>query len=477
MGLLLAGLVAPPVALALVGAMGFLMGLMANLSLSITVMVVASSAVGVLSFRRFERLNRYFLSGLVVGLAMSTLSLMFLLFGAERPDTGFEVVLLFITGILNGVLCSATTLIGLFLIGTLFNMPTSLKLIEISQPSHPLLQRLLREAPGTYQHTLMLSNLVELAAERIGANPQLARAGALYHDIGKILQPHFFVENQDDYNPHDDFDPVTSARIIISHVTEGIKLARKHRLPPILIDFIPQHHGTTRVEYFYRKAIQEANGDESLVDEAVFTYPGPPPQSRETAILMLADASESAVRARRPTNVHEIEEVVTGIIESRLRIGQLDESGMTLTDLKDIREAFVSSLKGVFHPRIAYPPKPKPQPPTVAIPAPETGQTLNLSPNQTDRVRKADATVATPSEALSVVGPEPPLSAILDTQPRMPVAAPSAPTEIPQEDEIDEIVEVAALTTDAEPAAPTPDAAPVQEPPEDQEGADDDDEG
>jgi putative nucleotidyltransferase with HDIG domain len=204
---------------------------------------------------------------------------------------------------------------------------------------------------------LQVANLAELAAERIGANALLTRVGALYHDIGKSMYPHFFVENQaEGVNPHDALnEPQRSAAIIIGHVIEGERLARKYRLPTALIDFISQHHGTLPVMYFYNKALEAADGDDSQVDKTAFSYPGPSPQTRETAILMLADTSESAVRAKRPRNRQEIENIIGEIIDSRVADGQLDHSHLTVDDLKIIREVFVSTLQGMFHPRIVYP--------------------------------------------------------------------------------------------------------------------------
>jgi putative nucleotidyltransferase with HDIG domain len=262
-------------------------------------------------------------------------------------------------GLVNGMLSAGLGVVGLYLGASLLNLPNGIKLIELSQPGRPLLQRLLREAPGTYQHSLQVANLAELAAARIGANSALVRVGALYHDIGKLAAPLFFVENQaEGVNPHEQLSPLDSARIIIGHVTEGEKLGRKHHLPTVLIDYILQHHGTTRVMYFYCKAVEQA-GEEGKVNVAAFTYPGPRPQSREAAVLMLADASESIIRSKRTRDKDEIANTVQEIIQSRLNGGQLDDSGLTVSDLKVIQEVFVSSLQGVFHPRINYPATPR----------------------------------------------------------------------------------------------------------------------
>jgi len=230
-----------------------------------------------------------------------------------------------------------------------------MRLIELSRPDHPLLQRLLREAPATYHHSLMVANLAEQAAERIGANAMLTRVGAYYHDVGKIARPYFFTENQaEGVNPHDRLDPSTSAEIIISHVKDGLELARRYRLPGRIRAFIPEHHGTSWVSFLYGKAVQLA-GDAALVDESDFRHHGPKPQSKETALVMLADGCEATVRAMRPTSAEEVAEIVNRVISERVADGQLSECDLTLRDLEIIRETFISALKGVFHPRIKYP--------------------------------------------------------------------------------------------------------------------------
>jgi putative nucleotidyltransferase with HDIG domain len=214
---------------------------------------------------------------------------------------------------------------------------------------------LLLKAPGTYHHTLIVSNMAEEAAVAIGADSLLTRVGSYYHDIGKIIRPYFFIENNTDgENPHDRIDPYTSARIIISHVSDGVDLAKKYRLPPGIIDFIKEHHGTTRVEYFYHKAVQMKN-DPSEVDESAFRYAGPKPHTSETAILMLADSCEATVRAMHPQTSEEMLELIRSVISRRLMSGQLDNSPLTLRDLTLISEAFVRVLQGIHHPRVKYP--------------------------------------------------------------------------------------------------------------------------
>lgn len=340
--------------LAISAAFAALIGIMSNTTLEQAVLVGTGCAAGVLTLSRTERLNSYFVAGLVIAGVNIISGILFALL--DNSLDASRVLIIIPSGVVSGLLSAGLGLVGLYLTSSLLNLPTSLKMLELSQPSQPLLQRLLREAPGTYQHSLQVANLAELAAEQIGANAAIVRVGALYHDIGKMHAPLYFVENQvDGVTPHDRLNPRESARIIIAHVTEGEKLARKNRLPKALIDFILQHHGTTRTEYFYRKALEAADGDDVKVNPSLFTYPGPIPQTRESAILMLADASESTVRAKRPRTKEEIAQTVNEIIQARQNDGQLDDSGLTLSDLKVIREAFVSSLQGMFHPRLHYP--------------------------------------------------------------------------------------------------------------------------
>ncbi|WP_119072627.1 HD family phosphohydrolase [Aggregatilinea lenta] len=342
-----------------------LVGFMGHGVLTAAVLIGFSGTLGVLSLGRTERLNSYFVAGGIVSLSSALIAVAFAL-GSETSVDPFVLVSQLIGAMLNGMLSGAGALVGLYLISSVLNIPSSLKLIELMQPNHPLLQQLLREAPGTYQHSLQVANLAELGAEQIGANATLVRVAAMYHDIGKILNPFFFVENQvDKANPHDVLnDPYQSARIIIGHVTEGERLARRYRLPHRIHEFIMEHHGTTQVAYFYQQALsREGEG----VDIKEFTYPGPRPRSRETAILMLADGCESSVRARRPQTKDDVTETVDFIFDARLRDRQLDDSGLTLGDLRALRTTFVSALQGMFHSRITYPGTPKRQ--TAKLPA------------------------------------------------------------------------------------------------------------
>ena len=240
----------------------------------------------------------------------------------------------------------------------LFSVQTDLSLLELGDPAHPLLQELVRRAPGTYNHSINVASLAEAAAESIGARGLLVRVGAYFHDIGKMLKPGYFVENQmTGDNRHDSLVPAMSTLVIIAHVKDGADLARQHKLPEPIIDFIQQHHGTTLVEYFYRQATdrRESNPDEAEVDESSFRYPGPKPQTKEAAVLMLSDAVESASRVLVEPTPSRIENLVDELTRKRLLDGQFDECGLTLEEVRKIGDSLVKSLTAVYHGRVKYP--------------------------------------------------------------------------------------------------------------------------
>jgi putative nucleotidyltransferase with HDIG domain len=257
----------------------------------------------------------------------------------------------------NGVASASLTLLLQFFLAQSLGLVTALQLLEISRPDFPLLQFFLRNAPGTYQHSLQVANLAEQAAERIGADALLTRVGALFHDIGKANNPTFFIENQvpGSLNTHDDLKPQESASTIIRHVTDGVVLARKYHLPKRIEDFILEHHGTHITRYQYNQALEAADGDHSKVVMDDFRYPGPSPHSRETALLMLADGVEARARAERPRNEDELRALVRNSVDTALRSGQLDNTKLTLRDMNLIVESFVTTLRGTYHPRIQYP--------------------------------------------------------------------------------------------------------------------------
>jgi cyclic-di-AMP phosphodiesterase PgpH len=238
-----------------------------------------------------------------------------------------------------------------------FGVVTDASLLELADGSHPLLQELVRRAPGTYTHCMTVATLAEAAAEAVGANALLVRVGSYYHDIGKMTKPHYFIENQAGENRHDALEPALSTLVIMNHIKDGMALARQYRLPRPLVDFIQQHHGTTLVEYFYREAmrLQEAHGHGCTELEFAFRYPGPKPQSKEAGVLMLADAVESASRALLNPTPNSLRKLVHEMLMKRLLDGQFDESGLTLTELYAIEESLAKSLTAVYHARIRYP--------------------------------------------------------------------------------------------------------------------------
>ncbi|MEG1287031.1 MAG: HD family phosphohydrolase [Clostridium sp.] len=262
-------------------------------------------------------------------------------------DTGFVIL----GSLLSGVL--AVGLLPFF--ESMFDIVTNIKLLEMSNPNHPLMKRLLMEAPGTYHHSVMVANLAEVAAEEVGGNPIVARIGAYYHDIGKIKRPYFFGENQmGKENPHNKITPNLSTLIIISHVKDGLELAKEYKVPKVIQDMIEQHHGTTLVKYFYYTMKNSAEKPEDVKEED-FRYPGPTPCSKEAGILMLSDSVEAAVRSINEPTKGKIEEMVNNIIKDKLNSDQLVNCDLTLRDLEKIRKCFLKVLNGIYHQRIEYP--------------------------------------------------------------------------------------------------------------------------
>jgi putative nucleotidyltransferase with HDIG domain len=259
--------------------------------------------------------------------------------------------------------CLWGTLAGFVVSGSLpvvercFSIITDISLLVLADGSHPLLQELLCRAPGTYTHSMTVATLAEPAAEAIGANPLLARVGSYFHDIGKMLKPAYFIENQHGENRHDALEPALSTLVIIGHVKDGVALAEQYRLPRPIIDFIQQHHGTTLVEYFYREALrqQEEQGLGQSELEPSFRYPGPKPQSRENGIVMMADAVESSSRALSDPSPGSLRKLVHDLLMKRLLDGQFEESGLTLTELHLIEESLCKGLIALYHGRIKYP--------------------------------------------------------------------------------------------------------------------------
>ena len=329
---------------------------------------------GMVLLSRVQRMRTFF--GAAVGMAFIG-SMVVLALRLASPDTDLAGVLTLVAGaVFAGAVASALALVMHYFFAPWLGQVTPLQLLELSRPDHPLLQRLLHDAPGTYQHSLQVANLAEQAARAIGADALLVRVGALYHDVGKMVAPQYFIENKPPggSNPHDALSPWESARIILNHVPDGLALAQQYNLPQAIRNFIAEHHGTMLTRYQYAKAVEQA-GDERKVDPADFRYPGPIPQSRETALVMLADGCEARTRAENPTDEHELRRIVHATITERIREGQLSDANLTLRDLKIIEDTFVTALKGMYHPRIRYPQVPK-QRGQATIPRSEAVQTL-----------------------------------------------------------------------------------------------------
>ena len=327
-------------------------GYIANGQLDLILYHLAGGLVGVYALRRVSRINTFVWAGVYVMFANVVVVITFALLGGSLDTMRLGQSVLAST--LNGVLAAILTLGGYSLLGMAFNITTKLQLLDLARPTHPLMRQLLLKAPGTYHHSIMVGNMAEQAAEVVNADALLARVGAFYHDIGKTVRPYFFSENQmESPNPHDLLDPETSAQIIRSHTSDGLSLARKHRLPKTISAFISEHHGTSKIGYFYHKACQEY-GQEN-VDCAAYQHIGPRPQSKETAIVMMADGCEATVRSVRPHDAKALEELVRSLISKMVASGQLDVAPLTLREIDAIASSFVNTLQGVFHPRISYP--------------------------------------------------------------------------------------------------------------------------
>lgn len=322
-------------------------------SLEMTIYLATGSILCVLTLRDSQRMAAFFRAGLVAASGyFATIVMFWLLSESDLASADIALPTLYALG--NGLLSSALTLAGFYILGGLFGIVTILQLQDLSRLDHPLLRDLLRRAPGTYHHSIMVANLAEQAAERIGANSTLVRVSAFYHDIGKMVRPPFYIENQEGVDPHASLDPYTSARIVISHVADGVSLARQHRLPFLVQNIIAEHHGTRAVKSFYRKA-KEAVGEGGEVDIQLFRYPGPRPSTRESAIVMLADAIDATSTAIRPNTEKAIEKLVNTIIEEDFLEGQLNDSNLSMGDIEQLRASFIETLKGRFHVRVQYP--------------------------------------------------------------------------------------------------------------------------
>jgi len=341
--------------------------LFSNLEVSLILILASSISIPAIAGNNFNLGILFLVSGIIVsilslgvrrrmviirtGLLVGVIQILVLIL-IDRFWIGLPARYLLL--ILNSVISSVIALGILPVFEYLFGTVTNVSLLELADFNHPILQRMIIEAPGTYHHSLIVGNLSDAASRTVGANPLLARVGAYYHDIGKIEKADYFSENQAmQANKHDDLSPTMSKIVIMNHVKEGVELAKKYKLSPRLIDFIQQHHGDSLVYYFYRRALENLEEDQSVKEEG-FRYPGPKPNSKETAIVLLADSVEAATRALKDPSPAKVEEVVHKIINNKFIDGQLDECDLTLKDLEKISEVFIRILGGIYHSRIDY---------------------------------------------------------------------------------------------------------------------------
>lgn len=331
--------------------LGLFLGLLPGFTVTATLVGIASAQVAIHAVQRVQQRFDLARAGLMAGLAGAWLvASLGCLDGRPWQAWGMAAVSALLGGAFNSVL-----VVGLLpYLEDLFGITTTFKLLELASPNQPLLKELQLKAPGTYHHSIMVGNLAEAAAEAIGADALLVRVGAYYHDIGKTKRPYFFVENQLGMaNQHDRISPRLSALVITAHVKEGLEMAREHKLPGIIQEFIATHHGTSLVSYFYHQAVQ-AEGAGQVMEEH-FRYPGPRPRTRETGILMLADGAEAACRSIKNPTAEAIEAMVRKIVDKRLSDGELSEAPLTLSEIEKSAQTFVRILTGLYHQRIEYP--------------------------------------------------------------------------------------------------------------------------
>ena len=350
-GLLLTLLIDAKVASMAAVVTAVLLGVISGFSWPVGTLALVGGLTAVLSVTKVSQRGDLMRAGFIVGGANV---LLMMALGLASKDTG--LIVNSYLGLISGVLASIVAIGVLPYLESAFKITSSIRLLELSNHNHPLLRRLMLEAPGTYHHSILVGNLAEAAAEAVGADGLLARVGAHYHDIGKLKRPYFFVENQvGKDNPHDKIAPSLSTLIVTSHVKDGLELAGEYKLPDVVTQFIAQHHGTDLVRFFYHRATEAS--EDNTVEEKDFRYPGPKPHGKEVAIVSLADAVEAAVRSLSKPTPGKIEGLVRKIIKDRLNSGQLDESDLTFQDMDRIANAFVKVIMGMFHTRVEYPEK------------------------------------------------------------------------------------------------------------------------
>jgi len=332
-----------------------LLGLMVPEAPLFTLYGFVTSLIGTFAVVNVQRRSQLARAGLWVGLISAGVAAGIDLQQAApwSADRLYDLPFAFAGGLLSGMIVSAL----LPVMELVFNVPTNIRLLELSDLNHSLLRRLLERAPGTYHHSMIMSNMAEQAAEAIDANALLARVGCYYHDIGKMLKPAYFIENQwgGENNLHDSLTPSMSRLVLVSHVKDGIELAHKYKLPEAVINMIPQHHGTRLINYFYSKAKASQTPETRPPDEETYRYPGPKPQTKVAGIIMLADTVEASSRVLEDPSPSRLAALVDKVVNTIYLDQQLDECELTLKDLRLIGKAFVKTLTGTFHHRIQYP--------------------------------------------------------------------------------------------------------------------------
>lgn len=329
-----------------------LISAVSGFNIEITILAIISAVLGSIALQKIQQRNDIVYSSIYISTvsAVITASIGFMV-SNNALDIFQRCGFSFLGGLLSGILT-----IGILpALESIFDIVTTMKLLELSNPNNPLLRKLLLEAPGTYHHSIMVANLAEVAAEKVGANPVLARVAAYYHDVGKIKRPYFFKENQMGVsNPHDKITPNLSTLIITSHVKDGLELAKEYKIPKIIQEIIEEHHGDSLVKYFYLVTKNSSDKPEEVKEED-FRYLGPIPNTKESGIIMLADGVEAAVRSINEPTKGKVSEMVNNIIKDRLNDGQLDHCDLTLKEIDIIRESFVKILLSIYHERIEYP--------------------------------------------------------------------------------------------------------------------------
>ena len=330
-------------------------GLMTAGGMTLALFGLASSIVAIYRVERYR--TRHTITRAVIGIgAVNAVMSLAVLLATNRQLHLRLIIGAIIMSLLGALITAGIASLVTPIYESAFNVLTDMKLLELSNADHPLLRQLAMRTPGTHHHSFVVSTLAEAAAKAIGANALLARIGCLYHDVGKMAAPKMYIENQRGAeNPHDKVAPLDSVRIITGHVRKGIKLAQEAGLPPQIIDFIPQHHGTRILSYFYHKAKAQAELNGETVEMESFRYPGPKPQSKEAAILMLSDGAEASVRLLEDPTPENIRLILDRIINSVITDGQFDECHITLREINVIREALINTLVGIYHQRISYP--------------------------------------------------------------------------------------------------------------------------